>query len=200
MWSTMHSHHMHGCQCNYWMLNFWYSYRWYRWCTSSHRSFWDIAHQQTLPPSTNRFRPSQTCSSHVFLKKKQYGTMQHPSNKLQHQLNFIFVSGKDFTRFTNAKSYHFCQFIDRDRRVVKCRLRFAPHMRKKRDEHTFDTSNVIVIPQITCECKSVVEAVCSLVLITTVESNKSKPPPLVAVAYISSNKLRFSSVRVRYGT
>ena len=44
------------------------------------------------------------------------------------------------------------------------------------------------------------EAVCSVVLITILESDQCKSPPLVAVAYISSNKLRFSSVRVRYGT
>ena len=62
-------------------------------------------------------------------------------------------------------------------------------------------TNVTVIPRITGECITVVEAVCSIVFITLViQLGKSKPPPLASVAYISSRKLRFSSVRVRYST
>jgi len=57
------------------------------------------------------------------------------------------------------------------------------------------------MPQITGECSSVMEAVCSIVCITIViESDKSKPLPLVTVAYIIFHKLRFNPVRVRYGT
>ena len=68
-----------------------------------------------------------------FFKKKHYGTWQHPRSKQQHQLDHIFVSGKDFTRFTNAGSCRFGQLIDSDHRSVSCCLRFAPHLRKKRD-------------------------------------------------------------------
>ncbi len=66
-----------------------------------------------------------------FFKKKHYGTWQHPRSKLQHQLDHIFFSGKDFTRFTDAESCRFGQLIDSDHRAVKCCLRFAPHLRKK---------------------------------------------------------------------
>jgi hypothetical protein len=58
---------------------------------------------------------------------------------------------------------------------------------------------VIVMPLITGECTLVVEAVCSILLITIVELDTSKSLPLAAVAYVCSNKLRFSSGRVRYG-
>jgi hypothetical protein len=68
-----------------------------------------------------------------FFKKIHYGTLQHPRSKQQHKLDHIFVSGKDFTRFTDAESCRFGQLVDNDHRSVCCSLRFAPHMRKKRD-------------------------------------------------------------------
>jgi len=60
----------------------------------------------------------------VFIKK-HYGTWQHPRSKLKHQLDHMFVSGKDYTRFTNAESCRFGQLIDSDHRPVKFCLRFA---------------------------------------------------------------------------
>jgi hypothetical protein len=52
-------------------------------------------------------------------KKKHYGIGQHPRSKLQHQLDHMFGSGKDYTRFTNAKSCRFGQLIVCDHRAVK---------------------------------------------------------------------------------
>ena len=71
-----------------------------------------------------------------FFKKKDYGTGQHPRSRLQHNLDHMFVSSKDFMRFTNAETCRFGQFINIYHRGVKCCLRFAPHLRKKRNKRT----------------------------------------------------------------
>ena len=42
-----------------------------------------------------------------FFKKKYYGTWQHPRSKLHHELDHIFVEGKDFMRFTIAETCRF---------------------------------------------------------------------------------------------
>jgi hypothetical protein len=69
------------------------------------------------------FRPS--------LKKRQYGTWQHPRSKLQH--HYIFALQHDLKRFTNCESCAFGQLIDSDHRAFKCSIRFLVHLQRKRD-------------------------------------------------------------------
>ena len=50
----------------------------------------------------------------TFFKKKYYGTWQHPRNKLQHQLDHIFIFKPDIRWSTNCESCAFGQLIDND--------------------------------------------------------------------------------------
>ena len=60
-------------------------------------------------------------------------------------------------------------------------------------------TNVTVMSQITGDAVySGSDLFCMIVYSN--ELSQTKPPPLVTVAYISFHKLRFSSVRIRYGT
>ena len=66
-----------------------------------------------------------------FYKKNYYGTWQHPRSHQQYQLDHILSSREDLKRFTDAGGCR-GQIIGIDYRAVRCTLRAAVRLQKKK--------------------------------------------------------------------